>query len=116
MADITDFEVGQGETFKILLHIYTETTASVPQNITDYSFEGQLRENYTTDEIAATFGIEKILPYISGSIFVVLPSTVTQTLDQRKYVYDILMKDTSSPPVVRRLLEGGFVVRPSVTR
>lgn len=116
MADITDFEFGEGETFKILLHIYAEATSSVLVDITDYTFEGQVRENYSTDEIAATFLIDKVLPYNSGSVFVTLPSTVTATLDQRKYVYDILMKDQSDPPIVRRLLQGSMTVRPAVTR
>jgi len=116
MVDITDFDIGQGETFKILLHIYTEASASVLLDITDYSFEGQLRENYTTEEIAATLNIDKIVPFISGSVFVTLPSTITAQLEQRQYVYDVLMKDTSTPPVVRRLLEGAFTVRPAVTK
>lgn len=116
MADITDFQIGQGETFKILLHIYTETTGSVLMDITNYSFTGQLRENYTTEEIAATFQIDKLEPFSSGSVFVQLPSTTTIHLDQRKYVYDVLMKDGATPPVVRRLLEGAFTIRPAVTK
>lgn len=116
MTDITNFEVGQGETFKILLHIYTEATSSVLMDITDYTFEGQLRENYTTEEVAATFYIDKVVPYTSGSVFVTLPSTVTAELGLRNYVYDVLMKDNSDPPIVRRLLEGGFTVRPAVTK
>jgi hypothetical protein len=116
MVDITDFQIGQGETFKILLHIYTESTGSVLMDITNYNFEGQLRENYTTEEIAANFSIDKVVPFSSGSVFVVLPSTTTIQLEQRKYVYDVLMKDTASPPIVRRLLEGTFTVRPAVTK
>jgi hypothetical protein len=116
MVDITDFQIGQGETFKLLLHIYTESTGSVLMDITNYNFVGQIRENYTTEEIAANFTIDKVVPFSSGSVFVVLPSTTTIQLEQRKYVYDVLMKDTSSPPVVRRLLEGKFTVRPAVTK
>lgn len=116
MADITDFEIGQGETFKILLHVYTEFTESALQDITDYSFEGQVRENYTTEELAAEFTITKTTPYSSGSLYVELPSTITATLDQRSYVYDLKMMDNSNPPIVRRLLEGGFTVRPAVTK
>lgn len=116
MVDITDFDVGQGETFKILLHIYNEMTGSVLMNITDYTFEGQVRENYTTDEIATTFNVTKIVPYNSGSVFVELTSQQTSLLNQRTYVYDLLMKDTSNPPIVRRLLEGAMTIRPAVTR
>lgn len=116
MTDITNFEIGQGETFKILLHIYTETTGSSLMDITNQTFEGQIRENYTTEEVAATFSVEKLVPFTSGSVFVTLPSTTTINLDQRKYVYDLVMKDDSSPPIVRRLLEGSFTVRPAVTK
>lgn len=116
MADITDFEIGQGETFKILLHIYTELSTSDLQDITNYTFEGQVRENYTTEELAANFTVTKITPYSSGSLYVELPSNVTAALGQRSYVYDLKMMDNSNPPIVRRLLEGGFTVRPAVTK
>lgn len=120
MADITDFEIGQGETFKILTHIFTEVSSSVPLNLTHYSFTGSLRENYTTSEIAANFNIQKIEPYASGSVYVTLTPTQTRELSQRMYVYDILMinHDPDLPggiPIVRRLLEGAFTVRPAVT-
>lgn len=118
MADITDFEIGQGETFKILTHIFTEVSSSVPLNITNYGFSGSLRENYTTSEIAATFNIQKIEPYSSGSLYITLTPEQTRELSQRMYVYDILMVNTDPAlptPTVRRLLEGSFTIRPSVT-
>lgn len=117
MTDITNFDIGQGETFKILAHIYTETTGSVPLNIASCSFSGQIRENYTTDELAAQFTIVKLEPHSSGSIFVYLYPETTSQLSQRSYVYDIVMtNEAKSPPTVRRLLEGSFRVRPAVTR
>lgn len=117
MADITDFEIGQGETFKILAHIYTEATSSIPLNITSMSFAGHVRETYTTDELAATFTIVKLEPNTSGSVFVYLYPEDTMQLTQRSYVYDITMTNLAkSPPTVRRLLEGSLKIRPAVTR
>jgi hypothetical protein len=116
MVTNTDFELGQGETFKILLHISTEGSGSGPINVDDFNFSGQLRENYTTSEIATEFEITKILPYNSGSIFVEIPSTESIKLNQRIYVYDLTMADETVPPNVRRLLEGKFTIRPMVTR
>ena len=120
MADITDFDIGQGETFKILAHLYTEVSSSVPLDITNYTFVGQLRENYTTEEIAAEFTVEKIEPYLSGSIFVKLSPEQTSALEQRIYVYDLLMISTGSfnpsETITRRMLEGAFTIRPAVTR
>lgn len=118
MADITDFDIGQGETFKILTHIYTEVSSSVPLNITNYAFSGSVRENYTTEEIAANFNITKIAPFASGSIFISLTPAQTKQLSQRMYVYDILMINNDpdlETPTVRRLLEGSFTIRPAVT-
>jgi len=113
MPDITDFQVGQGETFKILIQLQNRSDNNTPLDITNYSFTGQIRENYTTDEVAATFSFEKITPYASGSLFVELLPAITEALTQRSYVYD--MKITSGS-VSRRTLEGGFTVRPAVTR
>jgi len=117
MADITDFQVGQGETFSITLQIQN-VSGSVTNylDITDYTFEGQVRENYQTDEIAAEFTITKDPAPQSGSLTVALTPTQTALLDQREYVYDVKMSSNDSPPVVRRILEGGLYVRPASTR
>ena len=112
MAEITEFNIGQGETFKILTSLENTDTEDY-LDITDYTFSGQVRENFTTDEIAATFTITKNVPYSSGSFYISLTPNDTSTLTQRKYVYDIKM---TSGSITRRILEGYFVVRPASTR
>jgi len=112
MADITEFNIGQGETFKIATSIENIDTDSY-LDITDYTFTGQVRENFSTDEIAATFTITKLVPFTSGSFFVELSPEQTEELTQRKYVYDIKM---TSGSISRRIMEGYFVVRPAATR
>jgi hypothetical protein len=112
MAEITEFNIGQGETFKILTSL-ENTDANDYLDITDYTFSGQVRENFTTDEIAATFTITKNSPYSSGSFYVSLTPNDTSALTQRKYVYDIKM---TSGSITRRILEGYLVVRPAATR
>ena len=116
MPDITDFQVGQGETFKLLVQLKNRTDNDTPLDITDYTFTGQVRENYTTDEVAAAFSFEKVLPYTSGSIYIRLSSDQTMTMNQRKYVYDVNISSGSIDSTVRRILEGGLTVRPTVTR
>ena len=119
MADITDFQIGQGETLRIPLQLKSQQSGSVVGTALDLSgwvFTGQLRENYTTSEIAATFDID-ILDSGSGKLLIQLPATETALLSQRKYVYDVLFtRSISGSDVTRRLLEGGLTVRPSVTR
>lgn len=115
MAELTEFNIGQGETFRIGATIISDS-GSIPLNITDYSFSGQVRENYTTDEVAATFTITKLPPLNSGSIMVELTPEQTLTLNQRRYVYDINMVSGSVTPIKRRILEGALTIRPTATR
>ncbi len=82
-------------------------------DITNYTFTGQVRENFSTDEVAATFTITKINPQTSGSFYIELSPSDTSALTQRKYVYDVKM---TSGSITRRVLEGYFVVRPAATR
>lgn len=112
MAELTELSIGQGETFKILITILNNSS-SVPLNITDQIFGGQIRENYTTDDIAATFNFTKISPHSSGSLYIELTPFQTLEFTQRKYVYDITM---TSGSISRRILEGPFTVRPAATR
>ena len=116
MAEPTKFEIGQGETFKIHVQLKNQNQNNTPVDITTYAFIGQVRENYTTDEIAAAFTFTKNLPYSSGSIFVELTPADTLQLTQRNYVYDIYITSGSVVPITRRILEGSIVVRPAVTR
>jgi len=117
MAELTNFSIGQGESFKIQVAIAEETSGSIEFDITDYTFVGQLRENFSTDIVAANFAITKISPEVSGNIFVQLSPTQTEALIQRKYVYDITMASGSGAEAIeRRILEGQFTVRPAATR
>ena len=112
MAEITEFNIGQGETFKVLATVENADTGGY-LDITDYTFTGQVRENYSTTELAASFTITKLSPQASGSFYIELTPSDTSNLTQRKYVYDIKM---TSGSITRRVLEGYFVVRPASTR
>jgi len=117
MAELTNFNIGAGESFKIQIAITQEDSGSIAFDLTDYSFAGQLRENFQTDVVAAEFTITKITPYVSGNIFVQLSPTQTDALVQRTYVYDVEMSSGSGATAVeRRILEGQFSVRPAATR
>jgi len=116
MADITNFNIGQGESFKILVEIRNEYRISGeagPQDLTDVVFAGSIRESYTSNLVAANFNFEKLIPETSGAVFVSLTPEQTTAMDQRRYVYDI---NITSGSYVRRILEGSFTIRPSATR
>jgi len=112
MPDITEFNIGQGETFKVLATLENVDVGGY-LDLTDYTFEGQVRENFNTDEVAATIAVTKLAPEVSGSVTLELTPTQTNTFTQRKYVYDVKM---TSGSITRRILEGYLVVRPAATR
>lgn len=115
MANLTELNVGQGETFRILVTV-SDSGVDSPLDLTNYSITGQVRENYTTDDIAVSFSAIKMTPNASGSFILALTESQTSTLNQRRYVYDVLLSSGSVTPTVRRILEGPFTVRPAVTR
>ena len=117
MAELTNFSIGQGESFKIQVAITEETSGSVAFDITNYAFAGQVRENFTTDIVTADFVITPIVPYVSGNIYIQLTPSQTDTFVQRKYVYDVTMVSGSGVDIVdRRILEGHLTIRPAATR
>lgn len=117
MADITNFNIGRGESFKILVEIINETKVSpgtilaTPQDLNSVEFVGAMKETYSSDETAAEFSVQKIEPFSSGAIFVSLTPEQTAALESRKYVYNLDM--VSGSVAVRRILEGSFMVRPT---
>ena len=111
MPQSTSLTVGQGETFKILVSITDQT--NTPINLTDYAFTGSIRETYSAEDKSAEFVCEKITPQDSGSLYVSLVPASSSLLTAADYVYDVLMVSGS---ITRRIIEGKFIVRPSVTR
>lgn len=112
MAQFAHFTIGQNETFKVLAKLPQSNVTSAPLDITDYTFTGKVRENYTTTEVAAEFTITKIEPYSSGAIVLELENSKTKNLSLRKYVYDIMAESESFK---RKILEGYINIRPQVT-
>ena len=111
MAQSTSLTVGQGETFKILVSVTDQT--NTPINLTNYAFTGSVRETYSSEDKSADFVCEKITPQASGSLYVSLAPASSALLNAQDYVYDVLMISGS---ITRRIIEGKFIVRPSVTR
>ena len=111
MPQSTSLTVGQGETFKILVSITDQTNA--PIDLTVRQFSGSVRETYSSEDVSTNFGFEKISPHTSGSLYVSLPPDSSSLLTAADYVYDVIMVSGSES---RRIIEGKFIVRPSVTR
>ena len=81
-------------------------------NLTGYTGLGQMRKTYGSSTIAATFTLA--LTAATGQVTVTLTDVQTAALGSGRYVYDILLTDSSGDKT--RILEGHATVTPSVSR
>lgn len=101
----------QGATFTFAFTIKTGDTA---WNLTNYTATMTVRPfvGSTTTTVLATNTNGKIaLGGAAGTVTVTLSAATTDAITAGKYVYDLVL---NSGTVVTRLLEGKFVVTPSV--
>ena len=81
-------------------------------SLTGYTALGQIRKTYGSSTIAATFGTS--LTAATGQITLTLADTVTAGITSGRYVYDIIITDSSGDKT--RILEGQATITPSVSR
>lgn len=81
-------------------------------NLTGYTIEAQIRKTYTTST-SVSLATTAVTPS-NGQVQVSLGSTITSTLKEGRYVYDV--KATTTNGSVLKLVEGAALVRPGVTR
>ena len=94
---------------------FTIKTSNTPWNLTGYTATMTVRPfvGSTETTILATNTNGRItLGGAAGTVAVTLSAATTAAFDAGKYVYDLVL---DSGTVVTRLLEGKFVVTPSVT-
>lgn len=94
---------------------FTIKTANTAWNLTGYTATMTVRPfvGSTETTILATNTNGRItLGGAAGTVAVTIDATTTAAFDAGKYVYDLVL---DSGTVVTRLLEGKFVVTPSVT-
>ena len=111
MAGKYNFSIDQGAT--LLKTIAIQSAPGVALNITGYTFRGQMREDYDSATVVATFAIT-ITNAATGTIQVSLTDTITAAITAGTYLYDIEYVDPAGS--VTRLLEGKATVKPEVTR
>lgn len=120
MAAQYNFSINQGEDFLIKLVIKDENKN--PVDISQDTFEGQIREKYDSNSVAASFSFE--LGSETGEVFVKMSNTVTAAIPcaaatnsnkrpSTEFIYDI---EQTKSGIKKRILEGIVVVSPNVTR
>lgn len=84
----------------------------VPYNLTNVQAKSQIKKSYYSTNPTATFTI-KINDPASGTIILELNNSVTANIAAGRYVYDVVIKDSTN--TVTRVLEGIVNVIPQVT-
>ena len=110
MAAVSNLYIDQGADFSTTLSL-TDSNGDV-LNLTGYSAVGQMRKTYGSSTVAATFTVALVAG--TGQVTLTLTDTVTAALTSGRYVYDILITDSSGDKT--RILEGQATVTPSVSR
>lgn len=109
MAIYEEFEIEQGATFRYKLNLKEDDES--PYNIADFTIAGQIRRNYKSSTVAATFTAVSLNP---GEILLTLTDEQTAALTEKRYVFDVLIE---SPIGERfRVIEGIVTVSPAVTQ
>mgnify|MGYP003343695209 CR=1 FL=1 len=86
-----------------------------PFDLTDYTGKSQIRKSYYSANATAEFSITVSDP-LTGTLALNLDSANTANIAPGRYVYDVVIKDTTNHVnTVTRVLEGVINVTPSVT-
>jgi hypothetical protein len=108
MATRANITIDQGATFSTVLNL-TDQNGNII-NLTDYTVAAQVKKWYTSVN-SVSFGAT--INSAAGSITLSLTSNQTSLMWAGRYVYDVIVTDSSNN--VSRIVEGEVVVTPGVT-
>jgi len=89
-----------------------ETSANAPLDLTGYSGSSSLKKSAASLTTAASF-VVSFPSRTQGQVRISLGSSITSGLKPGRYVYDVLLTDSSS--VKTRVVEGSAIVTAGVT-
>lgn len=121
-AAVYDISIEQGATFNLTATL--KNSSNVVLDLTGWSFTGQIRSNYSSETVLATFDCTLNSPATDGVVNITISDVDTAAIPvldatsyNRKitrYVYDI--EATKPDGTVVRLFQGEVDVSPEVTR
>lgn len=112
-AGVYDIIIDQGSDFS--LGITVKDDANQPRDLTGYSARSQMRDERSSEEIAATFTCSVDPDPTTGKITMALPNSVSKNVPAGSYYYDVEIF-TQNDVNVTRILQGKVRVTPEVTR
>ncbi len=112
MAIIANIFIDQGADFSITVDVSDANGNQL--NLAGYTAAAQIRKTYESSTLSATFTTAISNPTTDGQVTLSLTDTITKALSPGRYVYDLIVTDSSS--ISTRVVEGQAVVTPGVTR
>jgi len=112
-----DLDVPQGSSYRFQIQLYTgEGSRRDLSKVTD--IRGSINYSYQAkDSDAVDFFCAVAVPPTAGIINCTLTSEQTDSLERRRYLYDIEMDYSSKGVLItERILEGKVIVDKSITR
>jgi hypothetical protein len=106
----TDLFIDQGADFLNSLTLDADDGSAI--NVAGYSFTCQLRTSYYTANATANI-VVSISDAANGVVLMTLDAANTSNIYAARYVYDVLMTDTSNTKT--RILNGIMTVTPGVS-
>lgn len=111
MATISNIFIDQGATFSTTVTIEDGTSSAL--DLTNYTAIAQIRKTYQSTA-SVSFTVTFASDRTTGQITISLTDTQTAALDEGRYVYDLIITDSSGTKI--RVVEGIATVNPSVSR
>jgi hypothetical protein len=110
-AGYQELFIEQGTTFNTTITL--DDVNGDPLDLTGSTPKAQVKKSYYSANASANFIVNIPVP-TNGVISLTLNAPETSNLKPGRYVYDVLLKDTSN--TVTRILEGTINIIPQVTR
>ena len=110
MAAVKNLYVDQGADFSAQLTIYDDNNA--PWDLTGYTGLAKIRKSYYSTnsvDFTVTFNVNRT----TGIINLILNSSQTSTMEQGRYLYDVVITNNSNKKT--RVIEGIVTINPGVT-
>ena len=111
MATISNLFIDQDADFTTTVTINDSNGSAL--DLTSYTALAMIRKTYQSTT-ATTFTSTFVSPRTTGQITISLTDTQTAALEAGRYVYDLVITDTSGNKT--RVVEGIATVNPSVSR
>lgn len=102
----------QGADFQAVIKLYQDNIS--PLDLTGYAGSAQMRRSYDSVSSSAVLAVAIPIP-TNGEIYLTLAAASSENIRYGRYLYDVLITDTSTG-VKTRAVEGIITVTPRVTR